>query len=312
MAQLQFFYIGKSYGSQKLEGNTFKAYKYKDKETNKVILYPIITMSYDPNPKEIFIYGVGYKKIGKSVVEVPVFDGDSEHWDDYIERYGIRCLYYSIDGSEYDSNDCCHIKKQIEFKSILKYGINNFVDFIDKFIKMSDIQIKIIKEKYAPLISNNTCRNIDTLIEEEYKFKPCYNMFYSYFIVQYSPDVIEDDKRMVQLYRDYREAQLKLESKDYQEALKVEKQKFALYNELKGNHAYNSNKVDEFYRLDEKCNKLFNKAYKPIKEQINKEINTDNDIFPTSVEDKVKYLFGNEVSEIYDYLVETYLNTEKD
>lgn len=32
---MQFFYIGKSYGSRKVEGDTFKAYRYKDKVTKK-------------------------------------------------------------------------------------------------------------------------------------------------------------------------------------------------------------------------------------------------------------------------------------
>lgn len=61
----------------------------------KITLYPIIPSLYYSD-KEIFIYGVGYKKIGRSVVEVPVFDGDSEYWNEYIEKYGIYCLFYSI------------------------------------------------------------------------------------------------------------------------------------------------------------------------------------------------------------------------
>ena len=92
---MQFFYIGKSYGSKKIADKSFKAYKYKDEKTKKITLYPIIPSLYYSD-KEIFIYGVGYKKIGRSVVEVPVFDGDSEYWNEYIEKYGIYCLFYSI------------------------------------------------------------------------------------------------------------------------------------------------------------------------------------------------------------------------
>ena len=32
MSKKQFFYIGKSYDSRKVEGDTFKAYRYKDVE----------------------------------------------------------------------------------------------------------------------------------------------------------------------------------------------------------------------------------------------------------------------------------------
>ena len=32
---MQFFYIGKSYGSCKVDGDTFNTYKYKDKKLRK-------------------------------------------------------------------------------------------------------------------------------------------------------------------------------------------------------------------------------------------------------------------------------------
>ena len=43
---MQFFYIGKSYGSRKVEGDTFKAYRYKDKVTKNITLYPNIHTSW--------------------------------------------------------------------------------------------------------------------------------------------------------------------------------------------------------------------------------------------------------------------------
>ena len=36
---------------------------------------------------------MGYKKVGKNVVEVPVFDGNPKHWNEYLEKYGaLICL----------------------------------------------------------------------------------------------------------------------------------------------------------------------------------------------------------------------------
>ena len=64
---------------------------------------------------------------------------------------------------------------------------------------------------------------------------------------------------------------------------------------------------DDYYKLRNESDELYRKSSKIITEQVNKEINTDNDIFPTSVADRVKYLYGKEVSEIYNYLVKTYL-----
>ena len=68
MAKMQFFYIGKSYGSCKVEGDTFNAYRYKDKKTKKITLYPIIPTNWSTDNKKIFIQGMGYKKVGKNVV----------------------------------------------------------------------------------------------------------------------------------------------------------------------------------------------------------------------------------------------------
>ena len=82
---MQFFYIGKSYGSRKVEGDTFRAYRYKDKVTKKITLYPIIPTSWSDD-KKVFIPGMGYKKVGKNVVEVPVFDGNPKHWNEYLDE----------------------------------------------------------------------------------------------------------------------------------------------------------------------------------------------------------------------------------
>lgn len=52
MAKMQFFYIGKSYGSCKVEGDTFNAYRYKDKKTKKITLYPIIPTNWSTDNKK--------------------------------------------------------------------------------------------------------------------------------------------------------------------------------------------------------------------------------------------------------------------
>ena len=53
-----------------------------------------------------------------------------------------------------------------------------------------------------------------------------------------------------------------------------------------------------------------NQELKKIYETVDKEINTDNDVFPTSVADRIRYLFGDEAFIIYNYIVDKYLDTE--
>lgn len=309
MDKIQFFYIGKSYDSHKVEGNTFNAYKYEDKETKKVTLYPILPTSYSVDNKKVFIAGIGYKKIGKNVVEVPVFDGNPKHWDEYLEKYGVYCLYYSIDGSDYLTMDCAAIHKQSEFRSILQYGIDGYVDFINNFNKLSIIQIDTIKAKYYPLICKYTMPTMENLIDNEWKFRPCFSCYG--ITINYSPNVINDDKCMESLYREYRSAVLKSESADYQKAMEMDKRRIEMYNELNNDPNTPREKWSEYYTLKDVSDKLYHKAIKVINEIVNKEIYTDNEVFPTSVADRIKHLFGNEAFTIYNYLVDKYLGTEK-
>ena len=304
---MQFFYIGKSYGSRKVESDTFKAYRYKDKVTKKITLYPIIPTSWSDD-KKVFIPGMGYKKIGKNVVEVPVFDGDPKHWNEYLEKYGAYCLYYSIDGSDYLTMDCCAIQKQCEFRSILYYGVEGYVDFISNFNKLSMIQIATIKAKYYPLISKYNILKMEYLIDNEWKFTPCFSLYG--LPLKYSPNVINDDKCMESLYREYRSAVLKSDSADYQKAMEMEKHRIAMFNELNNNPNASREKWSEYYRLKDSHDELFGKAYEVIDKTVDKEINTNNDVFPTSVADRIRYLFGDEAFTIYNYLVDKYLGPE--
>lgn len=304
---MQFFYIGKSYGSRKVEGDTFRAYRYKDKVTKKITLYPIIPTSWSDD-KKVFIPGMGYKKIGKNVVEVPVFDGNPKYWNEYFEKYGAYCLYYSIDGSDYLSMDCCAYQKQCEFRSILYYGVEGYVDFISNFNKLSMIQIATIKAKYYPLISKYNMLKMDYLIDNEWKFKPCFSLYGAF--LKYSPNVIDDNKRMESLYREYRSAVLKSDSADYQKAMEMEKHRIAMFNELNNSPNATHEKWSEYYRLKDAHDELFGKAYEVIDKTVDKEINTDNDVFPTSVADRIRYLFGDEAFTIYNYLVDRYFDPE--
>lgn len=309
--KMQFYYLGKSYGSKPLKVDSFKAYKYTDKETKKVTLYPIT----NDNDKEIFIYGIGHKKIAKTkVIEVPVFDLNPKHWNEYREKYGDYCLYYSIDGTTLDGWDCCQECKRQEYKSILMTGVKKYVKFINLFNKLADIQLNVIKSKYLPIIQKYTCFSEEYLLKN-YMFSPQYNLVYSFCISKAMPNVLRDDKQMENLYKDYRSSVLKSESEEYKKYLKLEEEKKQFREKYKKEHNINYFGIDsvplkiyaEYENLDEKCYECYRKITKEIDEIVDKEINTDNDIFPTSVKDRIKFLFGEEMSELYDELVDNFI-----
>lgn len=313
MGNIQYFYLGKDYRSKKIDEETFKAYKYKDKDTKKVILYPIVPSFNDEFPTEIFIYGVGRKKIGKNIIEVPVFDNNFENWNKYLDKYGVYCLFYSIDGTEYNTQDCCWLNRQMEFRSILKYGIEDYIEFINNFSKLYDIQLNTIRNKYLPLMREYNCVwGKDETLFREYCFSPCYNMVYSFITTKYSVDVLSDDKRMEKLYKDYRKADLRSKSVSYKEYRLLEEKRIDMYKKLcekYGNYLYGIS-IDEdtkYCEIKDKAHKLFLETEEKIDKQIDIEINTDNDIFPTSVKDRIKYLFGEDATKIYTYLIETFI-----
>lgn len=309
--KMQFYYLGKSYGSKLPKTDSFKAYKYTDKETKKITLYPIT----DNNDKEIFIYGIGHKKIAKTkVIDVPVFDLNPNHWDEYREKYGDYCLYYSIDGTTLDSWDCCQERKRQEYKSILMTGVKKYDKFINLFNKLAGIQMEVIKSKYLPLIQKYT-GFAETYLLERYTFMPQYNEIFSFCIIKATPDILRDDRQMENLYKDYRTAVLKDKSEDYKEYLKLEEEKKQFRENYKKEHNTKHFGIDsvpykiyaEYENLDEKCYECYRKVTKEIDEIVDNEINTDNDIFPTSVEDRIKYLFGEEALNLYNKLVDRYL-----
>ena len=88
------------------------------------------------------------------------------------------------------------------------------------------------------------------------------------------------------------------------------KHRIELFNELNHNPNATHEKWSEYYDLKDTHVELYRKACEVIDETVDKEINTDNDVFPTSVADRIRYLFGDEAFIIYNYIVDKYLDPE--
>lgn len=221
MEKVKFVYIGKKF-EYRIPKSEFFALKLskKDKQTlyphldekeikNTTILIPH-TDEY-LNKNEVFVQGIGWKKIGKTnKVVVPLFSGNVEDWDDYIEKYGKECLFYSLSGYSLHSYDCCVIPLIREFHSIMqcKGGIKQYQKFVENIEKIQQIQLDVFKEKLSFLSD----WGLNDFIEN-HLFRPCYNV--SFVSMPPYLDTIIDDVKLEEFYIKYRKHEIMSEYSDY-------------------------------------------------------------------------------------------------
>lgn len=219
MAKANFIYIGKN--DRRKPTDSFYALKLskRDKETlfpkwsaeqiKETIVYYPKTDDYKEN--ELFVGGLGWKKFGKTnKVVIPTFSGNVEDWDEYLEKYGKYCLFYSLSGYSLDDMDCCAFNAQREFLSLLQCngGIVKYQKYVENFKSIQEIQKKVFAEK------------LSFISETEMKYFVRDNLFTPYFaewILSIPPylDTPNDDYKMEVFYRKYRKHEIKLEHSDY-------------------------------------------------------------------------------------------------
>ena len=102
MDKLDFVYIGKE--KNRLPKNSFNALRLSKKDKETFCHFHHLKMTDDDilfrqtntfcGENKVFIRGIGEKKFGKTnKVEVPVFNGNLDEWDEYLAKYGRWCLF---------------------------------------------------------------------------------------------------------------------------------------------------------------------------------------------------------------------------
>ena len=110
------------------------------------VLYPL---DDKPDAKEMFIYGVGWKKIGKSKrYAIPRFSMRSEDWQSYRNLYGDHILFYSLTNSQLNSGDCCDYCARQEFLSIRNKDLVHYMGFVKLWCQFNELQQKRLMEIY--------------------------------------------------------------------------------------------------------------------------------------------------------------------
>jgi len=304
MRKMKFIYISETNVERLPKGN-FKALRLSKKDKEKKfpswseskikdteVLYPQ-TDNYDDN--KIFVNGLGWKKFGKTnVVDVPVFSGNLEDWEDYLNKYGRDCLFYSISGYSLDDADCCAYMKQVEFLSLLRCGVDKYQTYAEKLLKIQDIQRDIITDMFAPYCTELHIKSI----LKNYLIQPCLKL--GFFITSPYLDTIKDDAMLETLYRKKRYYELERSHDRCSEYQDIVKKKDEVYKKSGYDFTY--------YHLAECANNLKHKITEDILKQIDAEINGNdkNLSFPICMKERMTMLFGKDCADSYQYVLDNF------
>lgn len=185
------FFINGYFEAVSLTSEQLKQFNYG----YDVNLFPIIPMYGEKEMKETFIHGIGYVKLKKkNIVKVPLYDYENEEdWDEYLNKYGRYCLYYSLTGHDYLSPACCEISAQAEFRSLVNYKIDikRYQTYVYNVKQIQQIQRDILYKTYK---------------FDKYKVDKC--LFYPMFYIQFSwctcspyLNTLSDDSKLEMAYR---------------------------------------------------------------------------------------------------------------
>lgn len=262
----------------------------EEKIKNTQVLYPQ-TDTYSDN--EVFVYGIGWKKFGKTNnVVVPCFSGELEDWDRYIKEYGIECLFYSLTGYSLHSNDCCSDKYVSEFYSLLhlrfKGGIRKYQKFVDAVLKIQDIQ----KEKLTEMFSYKADWEVKDIIKKN-TFYPCFRIFC--VIMPPYLDTPTDDDKLERVYRIKRSHEITINHPRYKDLTEVDAQRKAGFEK--------EGRSFEYEDLSEVYWKIDKEIKNDILDILKEEIESDNGAFPVCMSNRLKMLYGEECNKLYDYIL---------
>lgn len=296
MTKAKFFYINRNNARQPKESfialklslqTKRKLYPHLDDDVLKKmnIMYPQDL----PEKDKIFIYGVGYVKFGKTnKVEVPVFSGEIEDWDDYLEKYGKHCLYYSLTGELLNSGSFVHSEEKKEFDSIFcmdgcyDYGIRDHQKFVEKALRIEEIQNEVLDKLFD-----------NKYLKDKLRFKPVFSIFGCPLIPMY--DSLNDDGKLHDFYVEKRLKELYEQHPKFNEIETLEL-KMDCVRDACGRRSH------EYNKLIEKYDEMYTEIKTDNMRIINKEL---IDVFPVSVSDRMKMLYGEECEKLYESVIST-------
>jgi hypothetical protein len=152
----------------------------------------------------VFIHGIGGKKFNKKDIVVVPQITEGINIQDYLDLYGKDCLFYTLTGRLINSNDCCYWEINAEFDCMLYFGVDKWIDYIDRVNKLIDVTKNIYIEKWGvnPYIDKvQTAKNKQCIFRQNI-FKIKIKHFLR-GILRVKPyfDVIQDDLGLENTYK---------------------------------------------------------------------------------------------------------------
>lgn len=260
MEKATFYYI-KNRNNNATSNNTFKAIVLKGKRLQEYQKrhntfevandkeYYVATENWDG--KSAFVYGLGWIRT-KNVIDVPMFDGSIESWNDYALKYGYDCMFYSLTNYVRDTMDCCALPMQREFRSFImsNCGLHKYAKFVELYNKINQLQIEVLhKIEWMTQYYDFT---------KEYLFRPCYCIGGILPVEPYA-DVMADDEKLEKLYRTKRNRELSKEGKKAIEIVDI------LDDEIVNGVFPISTKERIEYFFGEECAKLYEQILEEFK-----------------------------------------------
>lgn len=184
---MEFYYIGNDdYVNRNMPKKEFQAVEMNNK--GKTLLYPVL----NNDGSKIFISGYGWIKKGKCKT-IPVFPLKEKEWTKYRMKYRDLCMFYSLTGEDYNSNDAAVEPQRDEYTSLcLKpERLSDYKRFVRIYRKINEIQKDFFTDNGLDWTAHHDCL-----------FTPLYyeRLGSEKIPITFDIDVIGDDKKIGKVF----------------------------------------------------------------------------------------------------------------
>ena len=305
MTKLNFVYIGYDWDGipktnlPKGEITAIRV-KYDDGEFHYVPIIPSSWQTVD-QVKEVWVCHQGWIKVGsRKKYIIPVFDGYVEHYQEYVDKWGLDVMSYCLNGDLfYREWDCANQEYRNEFNALRYYGPEIFNKYSTIYKQLRDLQREVFNEKFQPMFTEHGYGNN---MVKNYIFKPEYNLGYSFLPVPcLTVDILHDEKLMDELYKKVRYWELYRKHEQYPEFAKRKKEADDYRNGRTRSEMCWDSKYDDLcdHYLD-----IDHIIDTDIYKQIKDEVENGCENYPIQVKAKMIKMYGEKFERLYQAVLE--------